>query len=188
MWIVGGDHWLTDESRNGRILRGVNLTVTQNGLPVGLHLPLMQPLIMDRDMDQLVTLEWHIPETPGGNHLPTSIRRCYMDCTQSGSAQGLKAEEQYVDAQDLPTHDGFVTGPWPSAGMPGCTRACSNTYEMEEPQRIVKSPGSCVPRLDKVCPASFEPVCGEDGQTYKNQCSAEARCIRVQHDGICDYL
>merc|ERR1712216_398290 len=100
MWIVGGDHWLTDESRNGRILRGVNLTVTQNGLPVGLHLPLMQPLIMDRDMDQLVTLEWHIPETPGGNHLPTSIRRCYMDCTQSGSAQGLKAEEQYLDAQD----------------------------------------------------------------------------------------
>jgi len=46
--------------------------------------------------------------------------------------------------------------------------------------------GECVgePR-PIVCPANFDPVCGEDGMTYGNACVAASNCVKVEHEGEC---
>lgn len=36
-----------------------------------------------------------------------------------------------------------------------------------------------------ICPMHYEPVCGSDGKTYGNGCSAKCRGIKVAHRGEC---
>jgi len=45
--------------------------------------------------------------------------------------------------------------------------------------------GVCRPRPE-ACIAVFEPVCGRDGSTYGNACTANAGGIDVAHDGACE--
>ena len=36
------------------------------------------------------------------------------------------------------------------------------------------------------CPAIYSPVCGVDGETYGNQCSAAVAGVRIAHEGECE--
>lgn len=38
---------------------------------------------------------------------------------------------------------------------------------------------------ERFCLALYDPVCGEDGQTYSNSCYAEIAGIKVKHRGLC---
>ena len=44
--------------------------------------------------------------------------------------------------------------------------------------------GVCIP-IPQACPAVCAPVCGCDGQTYRNACLAEAASVSIDHQGPC---
>ena len=44
--------------------------------------------------------------------------------------------------------------------------------------------GVCRPRAE-LCAMVYRPVCGCDGETYSNACSAAAAGVSVEHEGEC---
>ncbi|MGF1544065.1 MAG: Kazal-type serine protease inhibitor domain-containing protein [Parvularculaceae bacterium] len=42
------------------------------------------------------------------------------------------------------------------------------------------------PALPTVCATIYEPVCGADGATYPNACSAAAEGVGVAYEGGCE--
>jgi len=72
-----------------------------------------------------------------------------------------------------------------SRGLPACDADSFCSFPAESDCGRADRPGTCAPR-PQACIQLFRPVCGCDGQTYGNSCSAASAGVSVESDGACE--
>jgi len=72
-----------------------------------------------------------------------------------------------------------------SRGLPPCDADSFCSFPAESDCGRADRPGTCA-RRPEACIQLFRPVCGCDGQTYGNSCSAASAGVSVESDGACE--
>jgi hypothetical protein len=96
----------------------------------------------------------------------------------AGRARGLSASEFYLPFVAQQQSCG-------SRGLGSCDDDSFCSFPQGADCGRADAPGVCV-RRPELCAQIFQPVCGCDGQTYGNSCSANSAGVSVEHDGACE--
>jgi hypothetical protein len=95
----------------------------------------------------------------------------------AGRARGLSASEFYLPFVAQQQSCG-------SRGLGSCDDDSFCSFPAGADCGRADAPGVCV-RRPEICLQIFQPVCGCDGETYSNTCTANSARVSVEHDGEC---
>ncbi|MEZ4311741.1 MAG: serine protease [Polyangiaceae bacterium] len=112
------------------------------------------------------------PPTPTAEPAPTA--------TETPAPAPTATETPTPDP--TPGAEGATCG---SRGLPPCGKDLFCDFPAGSQCGALDKGGSCKP-IPQVCTREFHAVCGCDGTTYPNPCSANAKGISVSKDGKCD--
>ena len=111
---------------------------------------------------------------------------CRVECRGDACPTGSLCERIYCIRAPCPSFCAPepVVSACGSRGLPACGEGQFCDWEEGADCGRADRPGSCS-ATPTVCTREVRPVCGCDGSTYSNRCSAHAAGVSVDYDGAC---